>query len=120
MYMEVSRGGSVQLKYTEYVVESESDLQKLPADEKLIAIGSKAFMADGSAYTFFGNLKKWVKIKDPEQGGGSSIDPDDVATDDEVEELIDDIFGDTNEPDNAATDDEVGELIDDIFGDTNG
>lgn len=92
MFMEVTRSGSALLNYTEYVVETESDLQKLPADEKSVAIGSKAFLADGTTYRFFGNSKKWVKTKESGQGSGS-IDPDETATDDEVEEMIDDIFG---------------------------
>lgn len=61
--------------------------------------------------------------------GGGDVSDDEIATDDEVGDVIDDIFnpddaGDTGtddgtgEPgdDNIATDEEVGDVIDDVFG----
>ncbi len=62
--------------------------------------------------------------------GGGDVSDSDTATDDEVGDIIDDIFnsdntgdanpdeGGTGEPDddNIATDDEVGDVIEDVFG----
>lgn len=71
---------------------------------------------------------KAVLIKGSISGGGTTVPDGDVATDDEVGDVIDDIFNtetgdagtdsgtDETGEDNIATDDEVGDVIDDVFG----
>ena len=53
--------------------------------------------------------------------GGEGSDPDeDIATDEEVGDVVDDIFapesGGTTPDDEIATDEEVGDVVDDVFG----
>lgn len=73
-----------------------------------------------------------VKLEDIGGSGGSGIVDGDIATDDEVNDMLDDIFnngtsgeqpddgsGDITDEipeDNIATDDEVNDMLDDIFG----
>lgn len=72
---------------------------------------------------------KAVLIKGSISSGGGDVSDDEIATDDEVGDVIDDIFnteeedsGNTDtgtenpEDGNIATDDEVGDVIDDVFG----
>ena len=56
-----------------------------------------------------------IEAADAPSGG---IDPEDVAADEDVATMLDDIFGDgsTAEDPDIATDDEVEDLLDDIFG----
>ena len=57
-------------------------------------------------------------------GGGSAIDDSQIATDAEIDELLDNIFGtgSTTLPDGTtiATDEEIDELLDNIFGSSSG
>lgn len=48
-------------------------------------------------------------------GGGVEVDPDSIATDKEVTEMLDGIFGTTATDEDIATDDEVNEILNSIF-----
>ena len=96
--------------------------RELPEDEEIIIPTIEIRYATGMDNT-----------EDDDPIGDDVLDSDDVATDEEVGDIIDDIFdtetnpdpdtpggdsgGDDNQGGDIATDEEVGDVIEDVFGD---
>lgn len=86
--------------------------------------------ADGAVYVPHIDDKKVLsftiekepdKVPDPVDLNGGGIDSSDVATDEEVKEMLGDVFGKqsgdgTVEENQVATDAEVAEMLKDVFG----
>lgn len=101
--VELSRNDKT--RYCIFYVDSSSDTQYLPTGKKggtgdLYAStpcrpGSIARVKDGTNYILTGD-DTWIKYNGATggSGGGSSVDPGDlsIATEDEVQSMIDDVF----------------------------
>ena len=120
--------------YSEFVCDSDADIASLPTTaNKECAIGSKAYVpSTGNTYVLSGN-GAWVlsKYSGGSGGGGQYVPDDEIATDTDINEMIDDVFGEnggsgdetpstpSGNPNNGAvtSDSEFDEMVNDIFGD---
>ena len=120
--------------YSEFVCDSDADVASLPTTaNKECAVGSMAFVpSTGNTYVLNGS-GEWIQSQYSGGGGGGGkyVPDEDVATDEDIDEMIDDVFGDGGESgeetppspsdevdDGTVTsDEEFNEMINDIFGD---
>ena len=125
-----STSGVVEYGVKNYVLDSKQDLDKLRTTDKM---GSTAYIITDQKWYILSGEKKWEPYS-PCSGGGSSggggdVDPDlDIATQEEVDEMIDDVFDESNpnnqnpnqqngegEDLNIATEQEINEMLGDVF-----
>lgn len=124
-----STSGVVEYGVRHYVLDSKQDLDKLRTTDKM---GSTAYIIADQEWFILSGEKKWEPYKPCSGGGGDEggdVDPDlDIATQEEVNEMIDDVF-DENDPNNQtpnpqngqgddlniATEQEINEMLGDVF-----
>lgn len=59
MFMVIGNSGHVAYGIKEYVCDTTADIDDLPID---IAIGSTAFVIEGSKVYMLNNQRKWVEV----------------------------------------------------------
>lgn len=96
---KVSYKGTYVDTHQEFVCDTVEDIANLPTQFTVgdtCPMGSKALViSDGSEWRL-NSQGKWVKLPNNNGSGGSSgggsIDNDNIATDEEIEEMLDEVF----------------------------
>lgn len=80
--------------HEEFICDSLSDIAKLPTAGCIP--GSEAFVIEDSSNFMLNNANVWKKIikvtSDGGASGGDTIDESNIATDEEVENMLDEVF----------------------------
>lgn len=91
--------GIVQYGVYHYTVDTEDDKSKLRRTDKM---GSTVYVIDSKTKYILNGKKEWVPMGTSssggsDSGGGCDCDPLNVATEPEVDEMLEDIFNDGGE-----------------------
>ena len=81
--------------HEEFICDYISDITKLPTIG--CVPGSEAFVIENSSTLMLNNAKVWKQITkatsgSSSSGGGSTVDESKIATDEEIENMLDDVF----------------------------